>query len=174
MKEILKWLGHRNNILKVVFVGLALFLIIDDLITPNINGPDDLFEIESELAYFSFIKEEGYRGPFYHYYFMLNGYKCTFQVKADFVDYFKKNEFERELKIGDKIIITVPKHLINELDNQAEVIFAMSINTDKKDYLTQNLTIANESMHFPIFLGFGILLVVTFNHFIQWDRIKNE
>ena len=172
MKKILGWLN--KNILKATFIGLALFLIIDDIATPSIDGTEDLFIIESEVSYYSFIKKEGYRGPFYHYYFMLNDHKSTFQIKADFAEYFKKGEFEKDIKIGDKLIVSIPSYLKEELDNQGETIFVMSIKSDKRDYLSQNLTMADESQHFPIFLGIGIILVVTFNHFIQWDRIKSE
>jgi hypothetical protein len=91
------------------------------ILKDKINSKSELIEINAKLNNFSFIEKRHLNHHIYTYYLYLDNYKNKFQIIADFADYFKKDYFERSIKIGDSIRIYVSRKDFSKINSQQKI-----------------------------------------------------
>ena len=70
-----------------------------------------------------------------------SGYKATFQVPADFADYFAKKRFESDLKKGDTLSVSIPADSAGKLISGGTIL-VFAIRTTTSTYLDEHDTLA--------------------------------
>lgn len=69
----------------------------------------DFVEIRTPYLRHSFVDNEGFKNMTHQYYIWTENKKLSFQIKANYLSIFKKEEFTKTLVQGDTIAFTVPK-----------------------------------------------------------------
>jgi hypothetical protein len=134
-----------------VTIGLAIFY--HHFERPNLKTPDKLLYIEGQVDQYSFQRKPGYRATLKQYYIWLDNYPCTFQIKADFLSFFNQTQFENEVKKGDKLKLTIPKEIKDQLSERGTHIFILSASKNSTNYLSLADTIPKENNNFDIYAG---------------------
>jgi hypothetical protein len=139
----------------------AVVLFIIKLSQPQIKSENDLAFISGKFNGYSFIKgNKGRR----HYTFDLINYSNHFQIKADFLKYFKTEDFKL-LKTEDSITLSVAKVDLNSLNLSNNDIFIFSVQDSTKKYLKSEETIkrynSNGECYLFIFLFIlGVIFIL--------------
>jgi len=129
---------------------VSLMILSTELTKPNIEGKEDIVALNGTIRDYSFTLEKGYRNTLYHYYFWLNEYECTFQIKADFQDFFREYDFKGRVKSGDNISISIANENFDKINNNEERVFVMSVRTPKHKFLSLDDTIEKEKSPFMV------------------------
>lgn len=159
-KKIIDW--SEKYRIPIFFSFVSILILSAELTKPKIDGKEDLVKLRGTLSDYSFTIEQGYRNRLYHYYFWLDEYQCTFQIKADFEDFFRENWFREKVGKGHMVNLHISKELIEDLEDVEESVFVMSISTSKGKYLSLEDTIEKEKSPFMIifalaFMSIGLL-----------------
>ena len=116
-----------------------------------------MIDINAKLNNFSFIEQRDFRRHTYTYYLYLDSYKNKFQIIADFVDYFKKDYFERTIKIGDSIRIYVSRQDLSKINSQQKIKL-FGIYKQNETYLDCDNTIYQYNGKFTLYGGLIFLI----------------
>jgi hypothetical protein len=142
-------------------VGSSLFITVR-YFTHEVNSEKDLTEITGKLSYYSFEKvEQGGRrrlGYDYYYYVKLENYKSIFKIKENYLSEFNKVDFERRVRTGENVTITIPNSQVEELNFKDE-IYLTSIKVGSVTYLQAKRVIAKENSSTNLFYAVALLLV---------------
>ncbi|MBL4578514.1 MAG: hypothetical protein JKX74_08580 [Flavobacteriales bacterium] len=122
MKKYLN-VGHLGLLLGIVAFGYFLFI---GLTREKINSENDLIEIKGNYIKHSFEDNVGYRNQGHQYYIWTDSYSNAFQIKADYLGIFKKQDFLSRVGYAEKASFTIPKYQINKL-NTTDNVFVTSI-----------------------------------------------
>jgi hypothetical protein len=153
-----KKLGVAIFFLTIGFTFLIIFITKD-----KVYSKSDLIEISASLRNYSFTEFEGYRNHTYSYYLYLDGYRNTFQIIADFVDYFDNSKFEQIMKPGDLTNVEITRKDFEKLRNQKKIkVFGLSAKNEiflsPKDSIRQY----NSQLLLFVFTAFIIVGFITF------------
>src|SRR5579872_4673466 len=105
---------------------------------PQDHSMGELAAAQGQIISYSLLDDS--RGT-HQYMIYLSGYKATFQVPADFADYFAKKRFESDLKKGDTLSVSIPADSAGKLISGGTIpVFA--IRTTTSTYLDEYDTLA--------------------------------
>jgi hypothetical protein len=150
--------------LLTVVVGFSFLYF--KLTSPRLKTNVDFYPIDGKIIHYSFKEVPGHRATLHQYYFWLDKYKCTFQIKADFLSHFDQSRFENEIRKGDILQITIPKEHNYKLQNKNETIFVLSITKKNTNYLSLNETIPKENDNSEVYFGL-LFLIAGFIYYIM-------
>lgn len=132
-------------------IGLAI--LYHHFQRPDLTAADKILHIEGHVVQYSFQEKPGHRATLKQYYIWLDNYPCTFQIKADFLPFFNKKQFESEIKNGDNLKLTIPKELDDQLFDSGTHIFILSASINSTNYLSLADTIPKENSNLDIYAG---------------------
>ena len=156
LKRILKWVDYYTATIAAIAVGL--FFFYHQFTRPNLTSKNDILYIEGQVSDYSFkIGRPSARATSKQYYIWLDNYPCTFQIKADFLSFFYQTKFEKEIKKGDNLKLTIPKEYKRQLDERGTNIFILSASKSSTDYLSLDDTIPKENDNFDIYAGLAFI-----------------
>jgi len=155
IKEIFKWVDQYTA--TIAAIGIGLFFIFHHFGRPNLKTPSSVVYVEGKVTDYSFPHKPGHKVAPKQYYIWLDNYACTFQIKSDFISYFYRSRFERDVKKGDSIKLAIPKVYENKLQDRRSNIFILSTSKNSADYLRLSETIPKENNHFDIYAGLFFL-----------------
>jgi hypothetical protein len=103
----------------------------------KINTDNDLTEIKGTYLRYSFKDNTGFRNFTHQYYIWTKEYSNAFQIKADYLRIFDRQEFTTNIRLGDSLNLTIPKRLYETL-NSGNKVLVTSIEKQGKIYLNKN------------------------------------
>ena len=157
LKEILKWTNKYTATVAAVMVGI--FFLYHQTTRPTLSSNNDILNIAGRVSNYSFkIGGPSGRATSKLYYIWLDNYPCSFQIKADFLSFFKQTLFENEIKIGNELNLTIPKELVDKLYQSGTKIFILSASNNSTNYLSLKDTIPKENDNFDIYAGILFIL----------------
>jgi len=144
-----------------LLVGICAFVyfIYNGLTTVKLTSPNDLTEIKGTYIKHSFKENIGLINSTHQYYIWTTNYSNTFQVKADYLRFFNREQFARNIKLGDSIVFTIPSYLKTKL-NSEENVFVTSIlansvtHLDKTKVLDFEKHLADTNMDYVFAFGY--------------------
>lgn len=152
IKKILKWTNKYTATVAAILVGL--FFLYHQTTRPTLSSNDDLLNLTGNISNYSFkIGGPSARATSKQYYIWLDNYPCTFQIKADFLSFFRQTLFENEIKRDNKLHITIPKVLKDKLNDRETNIFILSASNSSTNFLSLEDTIPKENDNFDIYAG---------------------
>ncbi|KUO69397.1 MAG: hypothetical protein APF83_11335 [Lutibacter sp. BRH_c52] len=152
LKKILKWTNKYTATVAVVAVGI--FFLYHQTTRPTLSSNDDLLNIVGRVTNYSFkIGRPSSRATSKLYYIWLDNYPCSFQIKADFLSFFRQTLFETEIRKGKELHLTIPKELEDKLYERGTNIFILSASHNSTNYLSLKDTIPKENDNFDIYAG---------------------
>lgn len=126
--------GH----LGLLFGFLAfIYFLYTGLTRDKINTDNDLTEIKGTYLRYSFKDNTGFRNFTHQYYIWIKEYSNAFQIKADYLRIFDRQEFTTNIRLGDSLNLTIPKRLYETL-NSGNKVLVTSIEKQGKIYLNKN------------------------------------
>ena len=162
------WFDRQQYAFTTLAVLAGLFFFYHQLTRDTLKSDADLFQIDGIVKDYSFADKQGGRGMTHEYYIWFDGYRNAFQIPADFLGYFKKTEFETQVRKGDSLTLTIPKQKMTNL-NSDEDIYIMSIDKQTYNYLDKVKTMENENSGFDIYAGsFFLVIGIGFYFFKRW------
>jgi len=120
-RQIIIIFNDRKLFASTILVIVGLIFIGHNLLKDNVSTKSDLVDITTKLHDFSFDEYKGYRNHTYSYYLYLDGYRNNFQIIADYVGYFNKDYFERTIKVGDSVRISVSRNDFANIQNKENI-----------------------------------------------------
>jgi hypothetical protein len=163
------WLDRQQYAFTTFSVLAALFFFYHQLSRDTIKTDADLLKIDGIVMNYSFADKQNGRGILHQYYIWLDGYTNAFQIPADFLSHFEKNEFEAHVKKGDSLSVTIPRQKMAELNTSTDNIYLMSIDEGTYNYLDKAKTMKIENSGFDIYAGIFFLVIgVGFYLFKRW------
>jgi len=147
----------RKLLASILFIFFGLLFSCFYLLKDEVRTKSDLVEINVNLSNFSFIEHNGAKKSIFEYYLYFSGYNNKFQIIADFLEYFDKDFFERNIKIGDDIRIYIPLNDFNNIKNQDKVKL-FGIHGKSMIFLDCQSTIDKYNSELPI--GFGLIFII--------------
>ena len=138
-----------------IIVGLLFFLHF--VTKPKVKSESDLYHISGQLSNYSFKDSKGARATGHQYYIWLDNYSNTFQIKADYLGFFKQKDFEKRVSQKQILNLTIPNELRSKL-NTNEKIFIFSVDTDSENFLDTQKTLDKENNNFEIYAGLSFFL----------------
>lgn len=156
IKKILSWID--TYIVSIAAMGIGIFFFLHHLERPHLKTPNDVVYVEGKVADYSFEPKPGQKATLEHYYIRLDNYACTFRIKTDYLSYFYRSRFERDIKKGDSIRISIPKIYANHLKDSKSKIFILSVTKDSAEYLRLIETIPRANDYFDLYAGLLFLI----------------
>ena len=157
IKQILNWVD--TYIVTIAAIGIGLFFFFHHFDRPILKTPSNVVFVEGKVADYSFQHKPDNRVALNKYYIWLDNYACTFQIKTDYLSYFYQSRFERDIKKGDSIRLSIPKIYENQLKDRKSKIFILSVTKNSAEYLRLIETIPkandNSDLYAGIFLVIG-------------------
>lgn len=163
-----------RNIRTLFLIGLGIYFIVEHGTRERPESTKDLFDLNGSILEYSFKDNAGWRGTGHQYYLFLDEYPNKFQVKADYLRYFNKLQFEQNFKPGNQVKLSVfgnQEHLIGT----EEAVFLTSLSVNGFEYLSKKEAIKFEMSSAAsnsdyilgiVFILLGILV------FVFYERIK--
>lgn len=167
-----RWIKRDRG--SLLFLGyasffLALFLLYLDFTKPVINSKNDLIFISGPITDFTFF--DGSRGT-HIYTLRLKNFKNTFKIKADFLSFFKKDEF-RIIPAEQEVTVAIPKIFENILNTNYESVFIYSLTSNTETYLDYAQAIEKHNSNLlKYFSGAAILIGFVSIYFGNKAKIK--
>ena len=127
----------------ILGIGAFIYFIHDGIAKETTISKAELTTISGCLKDYKFINNSGSKGQGRDYSIWLDNYKNPFQISADFLKVFQRENFLLNTNMGDSVIVTFPKKQIDRL-NSAECVTLMSIQSKGKVYLSENDTLEIE------------------------------
>ena len=110
---------------------IAIILLYLDFTKPVIKSKDDLLFISGPITDLNFY--DGNRGT-HIYTIKLKNYTNTFQIKADFLSFFKSEAF-RTIPPKQEVTIAIPKKFQKTLNTKYDILFIYSLTSNTETYL---------------------------------------
>ena len=160
------------SIPKIIFRWIVLMLcpfvslvfLFHQYQKPKVNNVNNLMFIEGIIKDYSFKYKPGGRAISRDFHIWIQGYDCRFQIPADYISYFDKRKFEKKLKVGDSIKISIPNENKEKLRENKNIIL-MSIDSKSNNYMSYQDTIAEVNTYYDIYaaifffaFGYGIYI----------------
>jgi hypothetical protein len=155
MKKILNWVDQYT--LTIAAIGIGIFFFYHHYTRPRLKAPDDVVYVEGRVADYLFQHKPENRVALKKYYIWLDNYACTFQIKTDYLSYFYQSRFERDVKKGDSIRLSIPKVYEYQLNNRKSKIVVLSVTKDSAEYLKLIETIPKATNNFDLYAGLFLL-----------------
>jgi hypothetical protein len=172
--HIRDWFDKDKYAFSTVAILSGLFFLYHHLTRDTLKSDNDLVQINGPVKDYSFAdKQRGLRTT-HEYYVWLDNYENAFQIKADFLDYFKKNEFKAQVRKGDSILLTIPKQKTIYLNAGAENIYVLSIDHQNKNYLDKTKTMKTENSGFDLYATAFFLLIGTAYYLFKKRHAKTS
>jgi hypothetical protein len=152
IRQILKWIDKYTATVAAVSVGL--FFFYHQTTRPNLSSNDDILLLEGRVVDYSFKRgTPSLRATSKLYYIWLDNYPCTFQIKADFLSFFYQSNFEREIRKGDSITLSIPNDKKKQIWDRNKTVFILSASKNSTSYLSIDETVPKENDKFDIYAG---------------------
>jgi hypothetical protein len=152
VKKILKWIDKYTA--TVVAIAVGLFFLYHQTTRPTLSSKNDILNIDGRITNHSFkIGGPSARATSKQYYIWLDNYPCTFQIKADFLSFFRQTLFESEIIKGAELHLTIAKDYRDKLFEKGTSIFILSASHKSTEYLSLQDTIPKENDKFDIYVG---------------------
>ena len=94
----------------------------------------------------------------HHYLIHLDNYAATFQIPADFVDAFSKEQFESDLKKGDTVSLAIPRQSLPQAAASAATVWVFGVHAHFGTFLDEQDALPLYNSPFPLIVC-GILLL---------------
>jgi hypothetical protein len=151
-----------------LFIGIiGLFMLTGSLTKEKINQNTKFIELRSKLTDYKF--EDGSRGQ-KHYYFYCADFCNKFQIKADYIAYFNKDNFSD--KIGTELTFKISERKFNT-KYDCNKIYVYEISTERENLLNLNEVLEFENKRYdiitPCLLIFGAIIAFA----IRYKNTKN-
>jgi hypothetical protein len=158
-----------------LFISGCYFYVL--FIREPVHTKEDLYQCSGKLKSYSFVARGTGISVKYRYDLKLENIKATFNIPYDFVDFFKKSEFERDLKIGDSIEINISNYQMKNLSDFTAKIRVFSVVSSNKVYLDYAQCIDEyKSIFYPlngtIFAVFCIISLIIY--WIYFKRLRES
>ena len=130
---------NSNPFLDIFIILVGLFFIGHDMYKDKVSSTSDVKEINGTVRNYSFVENRGLKNHTYSYYIYLNEYVNSFQVTADFVDWFDKTKFEQSVKQGDSLKIFISRYDYTKIGSIDKAV-AFGIYSQTKEFMnTKNV-----------------------------------
>lgn len=172
LEKILPWFDKRHYGFSSLMFFIGLLLLILYLSKPTAKSEDDLLQIKGRLADYSFKEKQGGRGTLYLYYIWLENYSNAFQIKAGFVDYFRRFTFENKISPKEMLYFTIPKDRRNRLNNSKSEIFVMSIDSDQENFLDKKTTLRSEKYDYDLYGAISLISIGIIWYFYRHTKSR--
>jgi hypothetical protein len=128
-------------LLKLISASASLFLLATATTCcfagPKVSSPGELAVVEGRISSYSFLDDS--KG-IHQYAIHLSEYAATFQIPAEFANYFAKGSFESNLLKGDTLSVSIPADSAGKLASGGMIpIFAARTKT--ASYLDEHYTL---------------------------------
>lgn len=152
----------KNHWLEI-FIGLiGLLMLTDTLTKEKIDEHTKLIELKSPLKSYNFY--DGTRGH-KHYYFYCNNYCNKFQIKADYLDYFNKENFPTQT--GTEITFRISENDYIRI-NDCNKIFVYDISTKNQTLLSLKKVIEFERKRIDLIFSILFILGATIAFIVRY------
>ncbi|NNV57258.1 hypothetical protein [Limnovirga soli] len=168
---IVPWIDRRQYAFVSFSILIGLWLLFSSIITEKISSPSELITINGTLAKYSFI--DGKRGT-KKYYIWLTQHEATFQIPADFLNFFDKSEFEKVANIGQFISVEISKSDKTNLTKSNERIRIYDLHNDNLSFLKSSLTIKKENNILQYLVGPLFILAGICYYFYRWKKLRHD
>ncbi len=98
-----------KNLRTLFLVGMGIYFIFEQATREHPESTNDLIDLNGRITHYSFEDNTGWRRNGHHYYIFLKEYPNKFQLKADYLRYFNKSQFEMNFKTGNRVKLSIPK-----------------------------------------------------------------
>jgi len=156
----------KNHWLEFFIGFIGIFLLVDSLTKEKINDKTEFIELKDNLKSYEFF--DGARGH-KHYYFYCENYCNKFQIKADYIDFFDKNDFPKTKNV--ELIFKVSKKDFKNKSN-CDKIFVYNIETKQQNLLSISKVLEFESKNFAIIIPTLFILGATIVFIIRKNKLK--
>jgi hypothetical protein len=156
-KNISPWLDRDYYLFTTATILVTIAIFHHFLTKDKFENDQAITRIKGNFIDYSFVHAQGARGTTRTYYFWLDNYDCTFQIPADYLSFFKRESFKRDIKIGDTLELIISTNRINDLQSDKEVR-VLGIKNRKTTYLDENKSIKMERSNAEIYVGLGFLI----------------
>ena len=166
-----------NSYIRALFlIGMGIYFIVEHELRERPQSSEDLIDLSGTINSYSFEDNTGWRKNGRRYYISLDDYTNKFQISANYLRFFDKAKFERNVEKGNRVKISIPeyqKHLIGT----EEVILINSLTVNGFRYLSKQESIQFEKASAEsnsdyilatVFISVGIMV------FIFHDRLKKS
>lgn len=171
IKEILNWVD--SYIVTIAAIGIGIFFFFHHVERPELKTPSNVVFIEGKVADYSFEHKPSHRPALKQYYIWLDNYPCTFRIKTDYLSYFYQSRFERDIKKGDSISLSIPKVYETQLKERKSKIIILSITKDSAEYLKLIETIPKATDNYDLYAGLFLLTASGIYYFAKRKYIIN-
>jgi len=174
---------YKAIIFSCMLLIVGIFFVGNFLIKDKVKSKRDLMEIKAALHDYSFTVEKVYDNTHiyshssyhlkYKYYLHLNGFGNNFQIIADFLDNFYKDNFEEEVHYGDVITVLISQNDFNNIDkNRNTRIFGIS--NSKTTYLDYDLSIQKYNNVTVLYVGLIFIIIGLLLIYFSLNKFKKD
>ena len=151
---VLRWIDRDYYLFTTGTFLISILIFYHSFTKDKFSNDSDLTKVSGKLIDYSFT--HGSRGT-KMYYLWLENYQCTFQIPADYLSIFKKEQFRIEIKNGDTIEIMVPTNRLENFQTDSKVVI-LGLSKGETIYLEKEETIAKERNNSDRYVGLGFFL----------------
>ncbi len=163
------WIGRQQFAFTTFFVLVGSWFLYYAITKNKVISPDDLRLVEGTLSNYSFVDKE--KGQ-YQYYLWLKQYSTSFQIPADFLPFFQRRTFDKEIILGQKISLKISKFEEKKLEELYSRIFIYDIQQESKNFLWSELTIKKENSNLFYYVGSGFILAGLGFYFFRKNQLR--
>ena len=118
-KKIEPWIDKEYYAFSSFAFLIAFLLFFIYFKKDKISDENNLIKISGDINKYSFTT--GSRGT-KMYYLQLENYSNTFQIPADYLQFFKENEFRKEIEENDNLDLYISKPQFSDLTTTGKII----------------------------------------------------
>lgn len=152
--KISPWLDRDYYAFTTITIFVFILMMSHFVTKDKIRTEDDLVLIEGKYKEYSF--KHGSRGR-RMYYFWLDKYQCTFQIPANYHDFFNKTRFIGDIGRHDNLKLYISKNSLQNL-NSDKKIFVQHIEKQRFVFLDKSKSIEMESGYGSVYFSISFLL----------------
>lgn len=165
------WIDRRQYAFVTFAVLIGLWLSFSSIATQKISSPSDLITVDGILAKYSFIDKKKGRKK---YYIWTTQHKAIFQIPADFLSFFDKEKFEKDLNIGQRIFIAISKYDKKSLPKSNDRIRIYDLHDDNVSFLKSSLTIKQENNTLQYLVGPLFIVAGICFYFYKQRKLRHD
>jgi hypothetical protein len=175
VKNLSPWFDRKKYFVTTFTFGMSLFFLVDHFMKDNIESEFDLYTVSGNLANYSFENKDRYsfrtgKNTTHEYYLWLDNCTNTFQISANYLNFFREPDFKDKVKIHDKVTLRIPNSQVKYLNTSDKRIQTMSLESSGEIFLDKDDTVLVYNNGFDlgasaVFFGVGFvwLLVKLYN-----------
>ena len=171
-QKISPWFERKYYFFTTFSFIVAIVTLIEFFLKDDVKSEKDLIILTGQVSNYSFKDISKGNRMLHEYYIWINNYSNTFQIKADYIKYFRTIDFENKVLSSKTIQFTIPKYQIKELNIKEKNIYIMSIDVGYNNYLDKNKTIDIEKSIIDIFVSIGFIIVGLLWYFLRKYKLK--